>query len=276
MIFKSEEDFKYGITSSAMSLCDVNQSGGRLKLYAFAIMSNHVHNLVCGSKEDCLQYFRIWKGRLQRYFAGTIELSKFNCNIQSIDNLQSFRLELAYINRNGFVNNLQEIPFSYEWTSGRYHFNPVTKEISMKRVAEISCREKKKLFRTRVTELYDSMLLHKDYISPLSFCEIEEGENLYNTPHQYFKYLTKAVEEYSLIAKRLGDNIFLNDSEMFNVTYKIAKEIYHADDPKLLGAEEKIEVAKIMHNKYHASNSQISRILKLDRHLLEILFPKPA
>ncbi len=275
MIFKSDDDFKYGITSSAMSLHDVNIEGKGLKLYAFALMSNHVHNLLCGSEEDCRQYFSLWKGRLQRYFAETADLTKFKCEMQPIDDVQAFRFELAYINRNGYVNNLRELPFSYEWSSGRYHFNPAAKEITARKVSGISCRDKKKLFRTRLTDSYDSMMLYKDYISPLCFCEIEAGECLFNTPHQYFKCLTKAVEEYSSIARKLGENVFLNDGEMFNVAYRMAKEVYKADDPKLLGANDKIEMAKIMRKKYNASNSQIFRILKLDKYIIESLFSKP-
>ncbi len=89
LIFKSEDDYKFGITSSALSLQDMKASG--LKLYAFAIMSNHIHNLLGGSREDCVEYFNIWKARIQRYFNGSVDLSEFKCKLTPINNLKSFR-----------------------------------------------------------------------------------------------------------------------------------------------------------------------------------------
>ncbi len=237
-------------------------------------MSNHVHNLLCGSEEDCFSYFEKWKARLQRCFAGRMDLSKWKCNMKAVDSLKAFRYEVAYINRNGFVNNQSETPFSYEWSSGRYHFNPVVKEIPVMQVGNLSFREKREIFRARVTGQYDYLRVSKGYISPLCFCEVSKGESLYNTAHQYFNFISKGVEEFSLIAQSLGEHLFLNDTEMFNVAYRRAKELYKSE-PKLLAPEEKIEMAKFIHHKYNASNSQVQRILKMDKSIVEALFPKP-
>ncbi len=274
IIFRNEDDFKYGMTASALSLNDVNESGARIRLYAFALMSNHVHNLLCGSREACIEYFRLWKIRLQKYFMYSVDLNSFNCKLVPIENLKSFRYEVAYINRNGFVHNLREIPFSYEWSSGRYYFNPVTKEIPLKRIGEISCREKKALLKCRVTDAYDSLMISKGYVSPWSFCEIEKGEELFNTPHQYFKLLYKSVEEYAEIAGLIGESIYLNDDEMYAVVCKKTAEMFRADSPKLLSANDKIELAKVLHKDYNASNGQIQRMLKLEKTVVESLFPK--
>ncbi len=275
MIFKNEDDYKFGITSSAMSLYDINNSGKKLKLYAFALMSNHIHNLLSGSREDCLEYFSLWRRRLKKYFSGKVDLSCFKANLVHVDNLKSLRYEIAYINRNGFVHNQKEIPFSYEWSSGRYYFNPATREIPSTSINKLNCREKKALFRSRLTDSYDSLMTFKSYISPLCFCEIAKGESFYNTPHQYFNHLYKNVEEYSEISKVLGESIFLNDDEMYSATIKSAKDKYNVDELKQLGSEERIEIARFIHWKYNASNSQIQRMLKLDRYIVESLFPKP-
>ncbi len=274
MIFKSDDDFRYGITSSAMSLQEINSSGKRLKLFAFALMSNHIHNLLCGTGEDCIEYFNLWKARLKRYFLSKVDLSDFKCSLNPVESLKSFRNEVAYINRNGYVNNLREIPFSYKWSSGRYYFNPVTAELPTTAIKDLNCRDKRMITKSRVTNLYDSLCIWDGCISPLSFCEIDLGEKMYNTPHQYFKLLHKSVEEYSLIAQRIGDSIFLNDDEMYSVVCQISKESYNVSLPKLLAPDNKIKMAKIMHHKYKASNSQIQRILKIDRNSLDSLFPK--
>ncbi len=97
MLFKSEEDFKFGITSMAISLHEVNSSGRSVYLYAFAVMSNHVHELLSGSYDDCMEYFRIRKMKLKRYFPSDVDLTSFNCQLIQVETVNDFRHEVAYI-----------------------------------------------------------------------------------------------------------------------------------------------------------------------------------
>ncbi len=275
LIFKTADDYKFGITSSALALHEVNQSGGHVKLYAFAVMSNHIHELLAGTKEDCLEYFKIRKSKLMRYFAGKVDFSGFQCQLKEIKDLKAFRNEVAYINRNGFVNNLRETPFSYEWSSGMYYFNPVTLKVPLTKAEYLKFREKRQVFKSRGTEDISPFSIDKDYVSPLCFCEISSGESLFRSAHQYFQHLSRASESYGIIAKTLGDKIFLNDEEMFSVVYRKAKELYGIESIKLLPSEGRLKMARMMHFDYNASNNQIQRILKIDRQTVDALFPKP-
>ncbi len=275
IIFKTTDDFGYGVVSSALALSEMRASGSSLKLYAFAIMSNHIHELLAGSREDCLEYFRKRRAKLIRYFAKTADLSKFICQLIEVKDLKSFRNEVAYVHRNGFVNNTSETPFSYEWSTGRYYFNPAAKEMAVTKVSNLSYRAKKNLLRSKGTNEYDNLSVVKGYVSPMSFCEIEEGEALFRNAHQYFHHISRASESYGLIAKNLGDKVFLNDEEMLSVVYKKTKEMFSEDSPKLLPAEAKLEMARLMHNEYNASNGQIQRILKIDKSIVNNLFPIP-
>ncbi len=274
MIFKTEEDYKFGVTSSALALHETNESGRSVKLYAFAVMSNHIHELLSGAKEDCLEYFRIRKAKLKRGLSSDLDLSSFECRLIEINSLKHFRYEIAYINRNGFVNNPRETPFSYEWSSGRYYFNPVSREIPLIKATQLAYREKQRVLRSRASSASENLLVYDGYVSPLCFCEISNGEAMFQTAHKYFSYISKSVEAYSSIAKELGDRIFLNDEEMFSVVYRKSRELYNADSPKLLPKEQKLELARMMHYSYNASNTQIQRILKLDGFIVAELFPK--
>lgn len=48
---------------------------------------------------------------------------------------------------------------------------------------------------------------------------------------------------------------------------------HNIKQPSLLSAKEKIEMARIMHRNYNASNRQIRNILKLGKEIVEELFP---
>ncbi len=276
LIFKSPEDFRFGITSMAMALVETGTAGLNMKIYAFALMSNHVHVMVAGTDEACMAFFRIWKNRLKRYFAGKIDLFLFECRLIPVGSLNSLRNEIAYIHRNGFVNNLRETPFSYEWSTGMYYFNRFARLISQIRVSELGYRGRQQLFKSRVNFALDDLSVSGGYVNPLSFCEIEKGEFLFRDAHRYFYLISRSVESYGLIARALGDRVFLNDEEMYGVVSRKAKELYKVDSLKYLSPSERIEMARMMHKDYNASNGQIQRMLKLDKAIMAEMFPKPV
>ncbi len=274
IIFKNEDDYKYGITSSALAIAEINSNECKVKIYAFAVMSNHIHEILAGRREDCLEYFKVRKAKLKRYFGKSVDLDQFKLNLIDIIDVKSLRNEIAYVHRNGFVNNLRETPFSYRWSTGMYYFNYAAKHIPNISMASLSHRRKRELLKVAIREEYNMFNITEGYISPLSFCKIEEGEAMFRDAHQYFYKISKAVEAYSLIAKRLGDRIFLNDDEMLNVIYRKAKELYNSESPNQLNKTDKMNLARIMHHEYNASNSQIHRMLKIDRSVIDNIFPK--
>lgn len=71
----------------------------------------------------------------------------------------------------------------------------------------------------------------------------------------------------------IGDTIFLSDNEMYSVLRKISHDQYGTFALTKLDSEAKYELAKCMHFDYHASNSQISRILKMDSYDVNSMFP---
>ncbi len=274
LIFRTHEDFKFGMTSMAMSLGEARNAGWNMKIYAFALMNNHVHVMAEGADEACMEFFRIWKNRLKRYLAGGVDLALFECRLIPINNLNSLRNEIAYIHRNGSVNNLRETPFSYEWSTGMYYFNPAVRRIQSVRVADLGYRGRQRLFKSRVSYEYDELETVGGYVSPLSFCEIASGEFLFRDAHKYFYAISRNLETYGLIAKTLGDKVFLNDEEMYGAVSSKAKELFKVNAIKSLSPSARLEMARIMHNEYNASNGQIQRMLKLEKSIVAELFPK--
>ncbi len=274
IIFRSQEDYQFAVTSSALALREVNASGKRVKIYAFAIMSNHIHELLSGAEEDCLEYFSNWKAKIFRYFNYKIDLSLFVGRLIPVPSLKVLRNEIAYIHRNGFAHNRKETPFSYEWSTGKYYFCPSAKQFPTQEVSSMSHRQKRAVLKVTIKDEYNSLSITNGYVSPMSFCEIEAGEFLYRNAHLYFYKISRDVESYSLIAKALGDDAFLNDEEMFGLVYRKLKELYKVDSVDSLSKSAKIDLARIMHNEYRASNGQIQRMLKLEREVVEELFPR--
>lgn len=63
VIFRNPEDYVFAMTLVAMCAYDCPQ----VQIITFEIMSNHVHFVICGSKEEVLAFFELFKKRLRWY-----------------------------------------------------------------------------------------------------------------------------------------------------------------------------------------------------------------
>lgn len=269
IIFHSDEDYKYGINSAAMSL------DKSVRIIASAVMSNHIHDILAGEEIACYEYFERRKLFLRRYSQVTgrkVDFSSFNCSILPIENLSALRTEIAYVNRNGFLVNPQCTPYSYRWSTGMYYFNPAACS-GGRLFSELTYREKRAITHSRLVDLPSNYLVKDGSILFSSFVCIKEGEGYYSDAHQYFNLLSRNREAYSEVAKRLGDEIFLTDNELFDALCGRCRRQFGEARPASLSPNDKISMAVIMKKEYHASNGQIRRMLKLSDQAIKELFP---
>ena len=269
ILFSSTDDFIFAINTLALasSLSDCS-------IIAFALMSNHIHFILSGSKDDCLRLFFEFKKRIKSYMSKhgrIINWSSFTVDdpipVISIDMLRN---EVVYVNRNGYVAINYETPYSYKWSSGPYYFGGYDYHSSI--VRHLTYREKRNIFHTADAEVPNYFRFMGDMVDPCSFCDFEFGKSIFRDAHQYFNRLSKSFEAYSEIAKRLGDKVFLSDEEIYPATVELSRKHFNINNPKLLGGGDKIELAKIMYQNLNATSAQIRRILKLDNKLIEELF----
>lgn len=269
------EDYKFSVTNLALSALEAG-----VIIVTDAHMENHIHSLTGGTEERCRQMMRLYIDRSQRYLnklGRTIDLSGLSgYKVDLIKDLGMMRNEIAYINRNGYVDDPRYLPFSYPWGGGCLYFNPFAQRITGTPYPELPYKEKRLLTMSRVKDLPDYFKVKNGMILPSSYVNYRLGESMFRDAHHYFSAITTNVEAYSAEAKSLGDTTVLTRDEMYRVAKMISKRDYNVDAPSLLPPRAKIEVARIMHSDYNASNAQIRMILKMDQQDVEVLFPLKA
>ena len=265
------EDYKFCVTLIALAA-----SYATVKVVSFEIMSNHIHVLLAGcTREDCLRFFDFYKAKLHRYYLSTgryKNLDGFTTDPIPLPTLESVRREIVYIARNGFLVSDKYLPYSYPWGAGALFFNPMANITDAQSFNARPFREKQSMCHGRIPDLLDSILVKNGMILPQSFCCIKLGEALFRNAHQYFSMVSKNYEAYSEVAKRLGDDIFLDDDDMFAVLLNICRKQFNDSKPTLLPQRDKLEVARQLRREYNASDGQIQRMLRLDRNVVEELF----
>ena len=272
IIFTCQEDFEYGMCLMAICACLFQD----ISVYTFVLMNTHVHMILSGEESRCKELFDVFLRKLRRYLSGcgrSTDLSGFRAQLIPITDLQMLRNEIIYVNRNGYVANSNYTPYSYPWGAGMYFFNPLVEKLPSINFERLTVRKRRKICRTKVIDVCHGMKAHGNIILPTSFCKIKDAESMYRDASHYFASLTRNHEAFSEIARRLGDTMFLPDSEMYQAISSICNKKYGIRKPSLLSLEAKIEIARMMHYEYHASNRQIRSILNMDMAAIEEMFP---
>lgn len=271
-IFTSNDEFDTG-----MNLLGILKfRHHNIKIVAFELMHNHLHMIMTGKKEMCLEYFEDYKLRLSRIFKRNgriLDWSLFKASIIQIENLKALRNEIIYAHRNAFVAHPEYTPYNYPWGSGCSYFNSTLQDLPTVDFDSLTIDRRRELAHMRDISGLGKLKMCGDRVYIPSFCIIDIGESLFTDPRSYFSSLTRNSESYSEIASRLKDSVFLIDDEIFSVAVNYCMEEFSIRQLNLLSPEQRIQVAKHLHFKYNATKQQLRRLLKLDSAVLEQLFP---
>lgn len=273
LIFKHPDDYAFAMTLVAMCAYDCPS----VQIVTFEIMSNHVHFVLCGSESEVQAYFALFKKRLRRYLIeknDRTDLTHFVCKKPiAVETLDSLRNQICYTNRNGFVVDPDHTPFSYPYGANGYYFMPWAKDRKDKLFEDLTLREKRLLIHAREPAYPAGFIVIDGHFSPVNYCRFDIGEAVFRDARHYFNLLAKGVESYKEIAAMVGDAIYYTDDELFDIVKRICKDKYAGQRPTLLGKNEKLELARMLHFDYNADNAKIARMLNISPSLLDQLFP---
>ena len=268
IIFSTESDFK-----AAMSIFAVcARMFPHITIYAFQIMSNHVHMVVSGERSQIQDFFAYFRDRLRLHLNKEVALSSFELKLFLIEDLSYFRNSVAYVNRNGFVVLNDVTPFSYPWGSSSYFFQPMALQYSELAGKPIGNAAIRALMHSRQCDQLKGLKMIDGYISPLEFCDIETAENTFRDAKQYFYAISRNVESYSEIAKSIGESIFYTDTDLYNAAVRMAKDHFGRYDLRTLPVDAKMEIARRLHFDYNAGDKQLQRLLSMDAMVLKAMF----
>ena len=240
-------------------------------------MSNHFHFVLSCNQSVLPEFFTFLKRRLERYLSNKgrrTDLLGFTYKLYPVADYSYIQSVIAYVNRNGYLIDKDVTPFSYEWGANRFFFNSLASENLDETLGNLGIDRKRSLFKSRNFDIPNHFILCKEYVSPHSYCHISLAESFFRNAHHYFTLVSRQVESFMSISTELGDKITYTDEEINKAVIALCKKNYSVKNPFILDKSSKIELAKKLHFDYNASNKQIKRILRLDEHIVNSLFPK--
>lgn len=269
---ETEDDFKFAVSNMAISAAEAG-----VIIISDQVMSNHIHTVAACSKDRCSDFLSRFEYRERKHLERSGRPADISCFRNNepipITSLEMVRKEIVYCNRNGYVTDHSMTPFSYRWGGGSLYFNCFAQNVAGTPADRIAFKEKRRLSCRSVFDFPDGYRYQDGMILPSSYVEYRLGQSFFRNAHHYFSMLSKNYEAYSEEAERLGDKIVVTDEEMYSIVRMMIKRDHGGIHPSLLPPSEKVEIARILHIDYHASNQQIRRLLKMNISDVNSLFP---
>lgn len=272
VLFHNDDEFKASMNTVAF----VAFLFSDIRIFTFEIMSNHFHFLLCGERGRIELFYKTVVSKLAThplFYESSGDIKNLTFNVYEIDSLNNLRNVIAYINRNGAVTDYDENVFTYQWGANRYFFNRDAVSRFRESAARMTTREKRTIFRSNLLANQNGIAILDNYVSPMSYCHINEAELFFRNNRHYFYCISRNIEASHDIAKIIGENVFYTDDDLFSYIRSLCMKKYGNFCVAELPKEAKIELARTLHFDYNAGNKQISRLLKMNLTIVNTLFP---
>lgn len=240
-------------------------------------MSNHGHCAILAQDMDAaFKTGLLIKKRHSQYLAWKYGeaniLARSSLSVKYLDSDWYVRNALAYIPRNALDAGIRVE--DYRWSSYRGMFTGGRSQAAVRRVADLSRREREALFHTHENLEHVPWLLNADgNVEPASACDYRYLESAFANDQAFFLKTIGTVNQ-----SQMQQMLVVNgrnrqtDSEMMAVVTELADKWYHKPVTELT-PELKARILPYLYRAYHTSVPQLARCLNMQRDVVSALLP---
>ncbi|MBP5571573.1 MAG: hypothetical protein J6X39_02765 [Bacteroidales bacterium] len=262
VMFRDDEDFTAGMNYVAI----VASRHSRVKVVAFILMSNHVHFVLIGTREDVDAFTLDFKVRYSLYFSrkyGVKGLLKRNeIDVREIETTPDAKEQaIAYVLMNSVAANICFQANQYPWGTGNIYFNP--SRPAGRVLGSMSGREKERLFHTNDNNLPSNWIVSDEgVILPQNYVDVEIVESCFRTPKRMGFFLQNS----SKAKKRLeiDENLpAFTDQAIIGILPQLYRSLFRKNSFQELRPEEQTELMRQIRFRFSADIHQIARVCGL-------------
>ena len=260
----------------ALNLMAIAKMASDCKLLAYSIMTNHFHFILSGQEEEVLSFFERYKLLLDNYFSRHGKpgiMRSVKAGITAINDLRQLRTEIAYVIRNAFVARPEVNVFADPWSSGFLYFNPILVKDGVS-ASSLKGRSLREFTCSRTITEVDARIYVKDgFAQPWSFVDYEYAMSFYDNARQFVFSVLRSVEAQVETSLKYGDDPAVCDEELLPLVMDLSRKTFQEAGVFQLNARQKKELAVLVKNKYHSSNKQLARVIKIPLSEVDAMFP---
>lgn len=270
--FRDDEDYKVGMNFVAIqSVCCPE-----VIVLAFILMSNHVHFVVVGTREEVEAFFHQFKRRYGVYFNARWSVKKLlrrnGVDIRRIPfGDEAPERAIAYVQMNCVAANICAHPSQYLWGTGNCFFHPSNamdgrQPVSgsgIRRLGDLSARARERMLHTNCSTIpLDWHIGPEGFILPQEYVDVRSVEALYRSPKRMNYFLVTSSKARKRIES--GERLpAFRDQTIQAALPDLCRSLFGKDAFLSLSLEEKAEFMRQLRFRFSADINQIARMCGL-------------
>jgi len=258
--FRDDEDFRVAMNYVAIQAA----SSPEVAVLAFILMSNHVHFVLKGRREDVLGFINQFKQRYSQYFKrkyGTPGFLRRNpMDIEIIPNEdEAVERVIAYVQMNCVAANICAHPTQYPWGTGDAFFS--NSKTNGKRVEEYSGRALERLLHSFCDKLPGHWLINEDgFIRPKSYVDVHSVELLFRSARRMNYFQNNSSKAKKRIETAENNCPAIRDQAILAVLPDLYRSLFQKTSFDELNEKEQSELARQIRFRFSADVTQIARV----------------
>lgn len=259
--FRDDDDFKMG-----MNLVAILAVALQVEVVSFILMSNHVHFVLCCSREQAERFMDEFKRRYSQYMNHKYKtkelLRRVHVDIRPISEMdESMEWAIAYVQMNPVAAKICLHPTGYRWGTGNTFFKE--KPAKGRQLGSFSGRARKRLLHSN-EELPDDYLVGEDgYILPESYVKVELVETVYRTPSRmdfFLRNSSKAKLRLDTSDKAIPA---FRDQLIQSAVPDLCTTLFRKYTVEELTEDEQSELLKQLRYRFSSNVNQLARVTGL-------------
>jgi len=279
--FRDEEDFKVGMNFVAIQAACCPD----VVVLAFILMSNHVHFVLRGTRQEVENFIRQFKHRYSIYYNARWGIKKFlRLNGVDIKEIPYYKeapeRAVAYVQMNSVAANICGHPSQYPYGTGNCFFNPASISCQASglasaaflnggalpvgtRLGDLSARARERLLHTNCETLPPDWRLGPDgFILPQEYVDVQSVEARFGSPKRMNFFLATS----SKARKRLESEEHLpafRDQIILAALPDLCRSLFGKESFADLSSGEQTEFLRQIRFRFSADVNQIARVCGL-------------
>ena len=269
LLFRDEEDYIYGMNTLAL----VIQQFPGVVVYAFILMSNHIHLLLGGPQKDCEAYYDAVMLRfslmLQKKYGltGIVPYGEKNRTTVTVNGLEHFIIEVLYVLRNSLKAKIC-FPGDYPWSSVRMYFS-ARNSFKGQCASTFTVRSLRKILKTNFRVPGETELTPEGMIIP-RFIAWKAVEKAFDDEEATFlRRLMEPVEARHHQMSGIPMELKFSDQEIAVRVKAICQNELNVNNHLQLPTKELLRLCRTLSIRFGTSPEQLQRVLGVDKTLLE-------
>ena len=259
--FRDEEDFKVAMNYVAIQAA----LHPEVVILAFILMSNHVHFLLRGRREDVLTFITEFKQRYALYYFKKYGVREFlrrnglDVKLIPADEDEAVERTVAYVQMNCVAANICAHPSQYPWGTGDTFFR--ASKPAGKRLDACSARQRERLLRSRCDKIPGEWLLTDDgYIHPGEYVAVKGVEALFRSPKRMNFFLRNSSKARKRLESAEEHLPAFRDQIILAAVPELCRSLFFKESFHELQTGEQVEIVRQIRFRFSADANQIARV----------------